>query len=455
MVDPSSGRREPTATGTLEATPLAHALVYARNRRLTGTLEVSAPNGKRGEVELFRGRIRAARVHPRTHYLGPIVYELGMIDTPTLDATLLEVAQGRRLHGELLVERRAITAEQRDLALVEQACRKVHHLFGYPRESTFAFYDEPPGDAPAVLLDPIAPVWRGIRDAEPDAHAAEVLARVASGLLRMVNEAPVLVAGLSREERALCSALESHPMGLADLCAATSLDARRVERLAYLLVITKCVELCAHAPAEAPPPSLPVPTENPPRTTTPGPRFSTAPPRLSTPSGLPPAPSSLPPRRPSFGPLSMPPAALPRSRDDVLRDLDRLLTRGELESAELVAEGLASADADDVDARAVLAWVRARGGEAQADLLRASIAELDRAISADRTCSRAYFYRGSLHKRLGNAQLAHRDFVRAAHLDPRNVDAEREVRLFELRARKGSGEHATLGAILSKVRGKK
>ena len=33
----------PSATGTLAATPLAHALVYSKNRRLTGRLDLAGP----------------------------------------------------------------------------------------------------------------------------------------------------------------------------------------------------------------------------------------------------------------------------------------------------------------------------------------------------------------------------------------------------------------------------
>ena len=62
---------------------------------------------------------------------------------------------------------------------------------------------------------------------------------------------------------------------------------------------------------------------------------------------------------------------------------------------------------------------------------------LDRAVGLSARCERAYFYRGQLHKRLGNAQLAMRDFRKAAELNPRNIDAVREVRLHEMRAQKG------------------
>ena len=58
-----------------------------------------------------------------------------------------------------------------------------------------------------------------------------------------------------------------------------------------------------------------------------------------------------------------------------------------------------------------------------------------------------------IYKRLQNNVAAFRDISRAAQLDPRHLDAHREVRIFEMRARKGSGEHA-LDALIAKTKKK-
>ena len=99
-------------------------------------------------------------------------------------------------------------------------------------------------------------------------------------------------------------------------------------------------------------------------------------------------------------------------------------------------------------------WSAALGGEADDDVVRISLSALDRAVNVDRTCERALFYRGCLAKKLGKHEAAFRDFTRVVHLNPRHMEATREVRLFEMRARRGSGEH-TLGHLLDKVTGKK
>jgi hypothetical protein len=56
-----------------------------------------------------------------------------------------------------------------------------------------------------------------------------------------------------------------------------------------------------------------------------------------------------------------------------------------------------------------------------------------------------------LQKKLNNVFAAFRDFARAVQLDPGFTDAEREVRLFAMRAKKGSGEHKLATDVLAKI----
>jgi tetratricopeptide (TPR) repeat protein len=48
-------------------------------------------------------------------------------------------------------------------------------------------------------------------------------------------------------------------------------------------------------------------------------------------------------------------------------------------------------------------------------------------------CDKAYFYRAQIYKRIGKADAALRDFRRVMELNPRNIDAAREVRLHRMR----------------------
>lgn len=604
MAEASDDRAAPSAAGTLATRPLVHLLVYARNRRLTGRLELVAADGRTGSLDLWRGRIRDARTVPAVAYFGAVAYELGHIDTQTLDATLLEIAKTKRLHGEVLVDRGALSPATRDLILTEQTCRKVHHLFSFPPEATFAFYDARPSiEEPPFTLDPIQPAWRGLRDHPPLESVREVLGRFASATFRLANEGPVAKAGLDADETAVCDALMWKPMTLPQLRATSRLPNERLELLVYLLVITKCAEPVTASSPEmpavsmrpssgsmmaAPPsqsripaaplssrPNLPAVPAAPPSSR---PSMPAMPRTVLRPSGVTPSvsPASSPgsgevrhslsfrvPSAPAFHPpggstpksagqvapvfspadlgavgiehrasvikdedpftalglpdgasveaaraayfrlaklwhpdrlgadlapfrvevekifehmthahrtltdpdarreylatgaSGTPVSAVPdkRARPEILREIEQAIAKREFHLAEASARQLASADADDADAHALAAWASTFAGEASEETLRAAVSTLDRAVNRDRDCERAFYFRGLLHKRLGNNPQAFRDFSRVVHLNPKHVDAQREVRIFEMRARKGSGEHA-LDALISKVKKK-
>ncbi len=242
----SDERAAPVATGTLVSTPLAHALIYARNKRLTGVFELRAPDPldeREASIGFWRGRICSATTKPRSHYLGALFYELGYIDAGTLDATLKIIAETRKLHGEVLLERGNITREQRDKGLVEQACRKIHGLFEYPAGAGFAFYEgRSSTEEPPLLVDPIVPVWRGVRDHSPEDHVREVLARYPTSAFKMINEAPLDRIALASEEKQVIRLITSRPLTRLQLHACSTVSPARIDLLLYVLVIAKCVE---------------------------------------------------------------------------------------------------------------------------------------------------------------------------------------------------------------------
>ena len=64
----------------------------------------------------------------------------------------------------------------------------------------------------------------------------------------------------------------------------------------------------------------------------------------------------------------------------------------------------------------------------------------DRAIENHERCERAYFCRAMLKKRVGKIDSAMSDFRAAYEINPKNLDAAREVRLYEMRRGRMSPE---------------
>jgi tetratricopeptide (TPR) repeat protein len=107
-----------------------------------------------------------------------------------------------------------------------------------------------------------------------------------------------------------------------------------------------------------------------------------------------------------------------------------LLRRGSLAQAEEEARSALADDPSQPEYRALLAWLEAQKPGAD---VAPSIAVLDKVISQVPNDTRARWYRGQLYKRSGRDNRAIRDFRAIVEQDPRHVDAQREIRLYEMR----------------------
>jgi len=133
----------------------------------------------------------------------------------------------------------------------------------------------------------------------------------------------------------------------------------------------------------------------------------------------------------------------PEEAEEVQRILDAadafqraqvFLKKRDMEQAELHAERAMNGDPEQADYIAF--WVslqlqkRASDPNAPlADLLKL----LDDALAKDAVCERALFCRGTLLKRIGRTEAAMSDFRKVVELYPKNIDAARELRLYEMR----------------------
>lgn len=101
--------------------------------------------------------------------------------------------------------------------------------------------------------------------------------------------------------------------------------------------------------------------------------------------------------------------------------------------------------------QAMLVWVLASKPDCTRARVAELVADLSRIIARDDTCANAYFFRGQLRKRIDQAKEAASDFARAAELDPKNVDAAREVRLTEMRAKPKEEEPSGIGGFFKRL----
>ncbi|MBK9259252.1 MAG: DnaJ domain-containing protein [Polyangiaceae bacterium] len=131
------------------------------------------------------------------------------------------------------------------------------------------------------------------------------------------------------------------------------------------------------------------------------------------------------------------------------------LKKNELTTAEAHALLAVKADPDQPAYAALLVWIQAqmrpvptleegKPSHVYDDL----ITSLDQILKKEPDFERALYYRGILLQRSGQADRAFKDFSRALELNPRNIEAAREVRLYNLRHKTEDNTQANRGGGL-------
>ena len=115
------------------------------------------------------------------------------------------------------------------------------------------------------------------------------------------------------------------------------------------------------------------------------------------------------------------------------------LRRGDVVQAAAHCATALKLDPLQADYLALSVWLEAMKPANQTPEATATqVVTLSKAIAMNEKCERALFYRGMLYKRLDKSEAALADFRRSSELNPRNVDSQREVRLYNMRASKDS-----------------
>jgi tetratricopeptide (TPR) repeat protein len=136
-----------------------------------------------------------------------------------------------------------------------------------------------------------------------------------------------------------------------------------------------------------------------------------------------------------------------------------LLKKHDMAGAEALARKAADADPEQPEYLTLLTWIQAqrRGEPPPLPEGRTStfyddlIQVFDQVIQREPQYERALFYRGMLLKRSGKIDKAIRDFRMVAQVNPKNIDAVREVRLAEMRRREDKKGKDEGGGLLGKL----
>jgi curved DNA-binding protein CbpA len=113
--------------------------------------------------------------------------------------------------------------------------------------------------------------------------------------------------------------------------------------------------------------------------------------------------------------------------------------KNDMVQAEALCRKAYEADPSQADYIAMIAWLEAQRPTLSKDEVRMRIAMLDKAIRLNERCEKAFFWRGQLHKKMDMLPQAMKDFKAASEINPRNTDAIRELRLYQMRKGQPAG----------------
>ncbi|MCA9633389.1 MAG: DnaJ domain-containing protein [Myxococcales bacterium] len=115
-----------------------------------------------------------------------------------------------------------------------------------------------------------------------------------------------------------------------------------------------------------------------------------------------------------------------------------LFKKRDLQAAAELAKKASEDDPEQADYLAFYAWVTSQLPERlEQNGYQDLIQLLDRCVAQEPDNLRCRWYRGQLHKRADNVKAAIKDFRWVLEKNPRHVDAQREVRLYEMRRQTG------------------
>lgn len=245
--------------------PLAHLLVYALDRKLSGTLELTGTDSARAFVVLDQGSVRKVKLTDPPLHLASILYEQGTLSIDQMSASLLDVATHKRLHGEVLLQRGFLTRAQLSDALAEQNRRKLAMIFAWDGSSTFAFYQDADtasdfGGNDWPKLDPRPAIWRGIYQYPQFTQLGSALEKAKAGRFRLSASADLEAFRFSADERRVAEAFRNRVTSLDEVKQLGYAAPHVVESIYYCLLIHKQLEAIAipvSRTSRIPPPSNP------------------------------------------------------------------------------------------------------------------------------------------------------------------------------------------------------
>jgi tetratricopeptide (TPR) repeat protein len=451
-----SARPVPFARGLLAEKPVAQLLAYVLDRKMTGSFELGGEAGEMVRIAVCDGLVSRVESSRPIDFLGQVLYEAGTIDEAALRGSLRELAATKRLHGQILLAKGMLDRPGLADGLRRQRTRKLHQAFELSPASTFAFYPctdlvgERPDDVEP--MDPLPSMWRAVLRNPPWEHVRSALTTIGERRLSIVGAIDRI--GLEDAELEAVERLRRTDATVAELPRLMELEPRAADLLAYFLVITKMASLGPRGGSSTPP--VPEPPSSRPALGGHGVSLASGEytrtisftmravrgdreVRIASPPAPVPPESAAPGSARSGESLRPKGPAVSPAAEHALSQAEMHLVLGNLGQAIACAREALSKAPGLPEAQALLGYVRVLGPDAEAKQnLLESLRLVNAALRTKDECRKGYYYRAQIRMRLDDHAGAIEDLRLAVARDPQDIEAQRELAIYELKVRDGS-----------------
>jgi hypothetical protein len=236
--------QEPTARGTLAATPLAHVLVYMLDHALTGAVVFYEQDGYEHDIYFQHGIPAKVRLGRMVALLGEELILMGAMERAVLDNAVESARRLGVLIGEFLVGENLVSRDVLARALETQLLKKVAALANLPPETSYAYYRDMNtiaewGGREIALGGPLNPILATVRAWHDRARVRATLSRIGKHPLVFHEEADLASMLLTPQEKLVIDTIRNESCSLPQLYKKKIADDEVVSSLVYTLAVTR------------------------------------------------------------------------------------------------------------------------------------------------------------------------------------------------------------------------
>lgn len=236
--------QEPTARGTLAATPLAHVLVYMLDHALTGAVVFYEQDGYEHDIYFQHGVPAKVRLGRMVALLGEELILMGAMERAVLDNAVESARRLGVLLGEFLVGENLLSRDVLARALETQLLKKVAALANLPPETSYAYYRDINtiaewGGREISLGGPLNPILATVRAWHDRARVRATLSRIGKHPLVFHEEADLASMLLTPQEKLVIDTIRNESCSLPQLYKKKIADDEVVSSLVYTLAVTR------------------------------------------------------------------------------------------------------------------------------------------------------------------------------------------------------------------------